>query len=29
MTDIGGILGTRYAMKYPNNIKGLVFMETP
>ena len=29
MTDIGGIMGTRYAMDHPDNIKGLVFMETP
>lgn len=28
-TDIGGILGTKYAMEHPENIKGLVFMETP
>lgn len=29
MTDIGGVLGTRYAMKHPENIKGLIFMEAP
>ena len=29
MTDIGGVLGTRYAMNNPENTKGLVFMETP
>jgi len=29
MTDIGGVIGTRYAMNNPNKIKGLVFMEAP
>ena len=29
MTDIGGIIGLRYAMDHPHKIKGLVFMETP
>ena len=29
MTDIGGIIGLRYAMEHPDKIKGLVFMETP
>lgn len=29
MTDIGGIIGTNYAMNHPNKIKGLVMMETP
>lgn len=29
MTDIGGIIGTHYALNYPDKIKGLVFMETP
>ncbi len=29
MTDIGGILGTKYALENPSNIKGLVYMETP
>ncbi|MEM7371181.1 MAG: haloalkane dehalogenase [Bacteroidota bacterium] len=29
MTDIGGIIGTQYAMNHPERIKGLVFMETP
>ena len=29
MTDIGGILGQKYARLHPQNIKGLVFMETP
>lgn len=29
MTDIGGIIGIRYAMKHPEKIKGLVFMESP
>ena len=29
MTDIGGIIGLRYAMDHPQKIKGLVFMETP
>ena len=29
MTDIGGIIGTNYAMSHPERIKGLVFMETP
>ena len=29
MTDIGGIIGTRYAMDHPENVRGLVFMETP
>jgi len=29
MTDIGAVLGTHYASKHPNNIKGLVFMEAP
>ena len=29
MTDIGGVLGTRYAMNHPENTKGLVFMEAP
>lgn len=29
MTDIGGVLGTKYASEYPQKIKGLVFMETP
>lgn len=29
MTDIGGILGQKYARLHPDKIKGLVFMETP
>ena len=29
MTDIGGILGQRYARSHSRNIKGMVFMETP
>lgn len=29
MTDIGGILGQKYARLHPENIKGMVFMETP
>jgi haloalkane dehalogenase len=29
MTDIGGILGTKYAMDHPSKVKGLAFMETP
>lgn len=29
MTDIGGVLGTQYAMNNSDKIKGLVFMETP
>lgn len=29
MTDIGGIVGMTYAMRHPDNIKGLVMMETP
>jgi len=29
MTDIGGVLGTHYAMNNPDKIKGLVFMESP
>ena len=28
MTDIGGILGQKYARLHPENIKGMVFMET-
>ena len=29
MTDMGGVLGTKYATKHPENIKGLVYMEAP
>jgi len=29
MTDVGGIVGTRYAMSHPEKIKSLVFLETP
>ncbi len=29
MTDIGGIIGQKYARLHPENIKGMVFMETP
>lgn len=29
MTDVGGIIGQKYARLHPENIKGLVFMETP
>lgn len=29
MTDIGGIIGTRYAKKNPDRIKALVLLETP
>ena len=29
MTDIGGIIGQKYARLHPEKIKGMVFMETP
>ena len=29
MTDIGGVVGTRYAKDHPENVKALVFMEAP
>ncbi|MBI1228094.1 MAG: haloalkane dehalogenase [Bacteroidetes bacterium] len=29
MTDIGGVIGTDYAMRHPEKIKGMVFMEMP
>ena len=29
MTDIGGILGQKYASQHPENIKAMIFMETP
>ena len=29
MTDMGGVLGTKYATIQPENIKGLVYMEAP
>ena len=29
MTDIGGIIGSNYAINHPEKTKGLVFMETP
>jgi haloalkane dehalogenase len=29
MTDIGGIVGQKYARLHPEKIKGMVFMETP
>lgn len=29
MTDIGGILGQKYARLHPENVKALAFMETP
>ncbi len=29
MTDIGGVLGTHYASKYPENVSDLIYMEAP
>ena len=29
MTDVGGILGQKYARMHPDNVKGMVLMETP
>ena len=29
MTDIGGIIGSNYAINHPERIKGLIFMEAP